>query len=397
MARVNIVKQIKIDGNWVLRSIPKKPSGTYDWTALPEGTYFIEWRDNGQRKREPAGITASQALEAQRKKRHSLEGHRWNIRSSVAQPSEDAANSPLQALIERYLEQVETLKKPNTFRKYECVLQRFGEHFRGRTLSDITVEQLNDFVVKLKRGGMSANTVLHNVIIIAQFSKRNGRPGITKQLQLPEQILPLPKVYTEQELAKFFVACDPAELAMFATFLLTGFREQEVMYLFWSDVSSQLRTVRVTAKADLGFFPKRSEEREVPLHAELAKLLECHPHQGDSRFIFPSPAGNREQNMLLKRKAVAERCGLDPAKFDLKTFRSSYCTRMLRFGFDVRTVQHWMGHKSLETTMRYLAPAINVQDQVDLVVLPGISRSKAPQKSTARQATLPGIRSQRPA
>ena len=67
MARVNIVKQIKIDGNWVLRSIPRKPSGTYDWTALSEGTYFIEWRDSGQRKREPAGITASQALEAQRK------------------------------------------------------------------------------------------------------------------------------------------------------------------------------------------------------------------------------------------------------------------------------------------------------------------------------------------
>jgi site-specific recombinase XerD len=27
---------------------------------------------------------------------------------------------------------------------------------------------------------------------------------------------------------------------------------------------------------------------------------------------------------------------------------------MLRRGFDVRTVQHWMGHKSLETTMHYL-------------------------------------------
>ena len=397
MARVNIVKQIKVEGGWVLRSIPKKPSGSHDWGALPDGTYFIEWRDNGQRKREPAGITASQALEAQRKKRHALEGRRWGITPSAAQQGFDAGDSPVQALIERYLEQIETLKKPNTFRKYECVLQRFGEHFGGRTLSEITVEQLNDFVVKLKKGGMSANTVLHNVIIIAQFSKRNGRPGITKQLQLPEQILPLPKVYTEQELAKFFVACDPSELAMFATFLLTGFREQEVMYLFWSDVSSQLRTVRVTAKADLGFFPKRSEEREVPLHAELAKLLACHPHQGDARFIFPSPSGNREQNMLLKCKAVAERCGLDPAKFDLKTFRSSYCTRMLRFGFDVRTVQHWMGHKSLETTMRYLAPAINVQDQVDLVVLPGISRSKAPLKSTARQATLPGIRSQKPA
>ena len=390
MARVNIVKQIKIDGNWVLRSIPKRPSGTYDWTALPEGTYFIEWRDSGQRKREPVGITASQALEAQRKKRHSLEGRRWNIRSSVAQPSVDAGNSPLQALIERYLEQIETLKKPNTFRKYECVLQRFGEHFRGRTLSDITVEQLNDFVVKLKKGGMSANTVLHNVIIIAQFSKRNGRPGITKQLQLPEQILPLPKVYTEQELAKFLAACDPSELAMFATYLLTGFREQEVMYLFWSDVSFQLRTIRVTAKPDLGFSPKRSEEREIPLHGELAKLLERHPRQGDGRFIFPSPAGNREQNMLLKCKAVAGRCGLDPTKFDLKTFRSSYCTRMLRFGFDVRTVQHWMGHKSLETTMRYLAPAVSVQDQVDLVALPGISSARAQRKSPRRETGSTG-------
>src|SRR5437762_5544227 len=90
MARVNNVKQIKIDGNWVLRSIPRKPSGTYDWTALSEGTYFIEWRDSGQRKREPAGITASQALEAQRKKRHSLEGRRWDIGPSVAQQSVDA-------------------------------------------------------------------------------------------------------------------------------------------------------------------------------------------------------------------------------------------------------------------------------------------------------------------
>ena len=110
---------------------PRSLLGSHDWGALPEGTYFIEWRDNGQRKREPAGITASQALEAQRKKRHALEGRRWSIITpSPAQQGVDAGDSPLQALIERYLEQIETLKKPNTFRKYECVLQRFGEHFR---------------------------------------------------------------------------------------------------------------------------------------------------------------------------------------------------------------------------------------------------------------------------
>jgi len=45
---------------------------------------------------------------------------------------------------------------------------------------------------------------------------------------------------------------------------------------------------------------------------------------------------------------------------------------MLRAGFDVQTVQHWMGHRSLETTMRYLAPAIYVHDRLDKVEVAGL-------------------------
>ena len=95
----------------------------------------------------------------------------------------------------------------------------------------MSVEDLNDFIVKLKKGGMSPNTVLHNVIIIAQFCKRTGRSGITRQVQLPERISSLPREYTQEELTKFLAACVDSEVALFSTFLLTGFREQEVMYL----------------------------------------------------------------------------------------------------------------------------------------------------------------------
>ena len=38
------------------------------------------------------------------------------------------------------------------------------------------------------------------------------------------------------------------EKELFSTFLLTGFREQEVAFLFWSDVNLKLRTIRVTSK-----------------------------------------------------------------------------------------------------------------------------------------------------
>ena len=77
--------------------------------------------------------------------------------------------------------------------------------------------------------------------------------------------------------------------------------------------------------------------------------------------------------MLDRCKAVAARAELDAGKFDLKTFRSTYATRMLRAGFDVRTVQHWMGHKSLETTMRYLVPATDVHKRLDELGVPGLS------------------------
>jgi hypothetical protein len=187
-------------------------------------------------------------------------------------------------------------------------------------------------------------------VIIAQFCKRNGRSGLTRLLHLPERISPLPLEYTEEELASFFEVTTDRERELFSTFLL-----------------------------------KRWEEREIPIPVELARLLEARPHLHSERFVFPSPTGNREHNMLLKCKAVAERAGLNSEKFDLKTFRSTYATRMLRSGFDVRTVQHWMGHKSLETTMRYLVPASDVHDRLDRIVVPSVAKDAEPLRQSVRQ------------
>jgi integrase len=105
---------------------------------------------------------------------------------------------------------------------------------------------------------------------------------------------------------------------------------------------------------------------------KLIELLKAHRPRPGCQLVFPSPAGNREYHMLDHCKAVAKRAGLDEAQFDLKTFRSTYATRTLRTGFDVRTVQHWMGHKSLETTMRYLVPSKEVHARLDQVSVPGL-------------------------
>ena len=397
MSHVNIVKKIKIDGDWKLLSIPRNAKGNYDWNALPEGLYLIEWRAGGKRRRESAGVTAAQALEAQRRKRHELEGRKLGV-PGFELAGETPKTPALHVAVHKYLAQIEALKKPNTHRKYEAVLDRFVEFFRDKeSIDQIGPEDLTRYIIALKKDhNLGANTILHNAIIVAQFFKRQGRGGITRGLQLPERITPLPREYRTADLAKFFKAAYDSEKVLFSTFLLTGLRELEVVHLFWTDVSFELQTVRVTAKPEIGFYPKRWEEREVPIPVKLIELLKAHTRRPACNLVFPSPTGNREYHMLDRCKAVATRAGLDPVKFDLKTFRSTFASRTLRTGFDVRTVQHWMGHKSLETTMRYLVPSQEVHARLDQVTIPGLDDTESSLgKPPTKEAGMGGRRRSR--
>ena len=86
MSRVNIVKRIKIGGRWKMFSIPRNAKGNYDWNAIADGRYYVEWYVGGTRRRVSAGVTAAQALEEQRRKRHELEGQNW-VSPSLKRPA----------------------------------------------------------------------------------------------------------------------------------------------------------------------------------------------------------------------------------------------------------------------------------------------------------------------
>jgi hypothetical protein len=79
LSRVNIVKRIKIGGRWKMFSIPRNAKGNYDWNAIADGRYYVEWYAGGTRRRVSAGVNAAQALEVQRRKHHELEGRKLGI------------------------------------------------------------------------------------------------------------------------------------------------------------------------------------------------------------------------------------------------------------------------------------------------------------------------------
>jgi hypothetical protein len=110
---------------------------------------------------------------------------------------------------------------------------------------------------------------------------------MTRNLGLPERVISLPREYADSDLKKCFAACTPAERVLFATLLFTGFREEEVVYLFWTDINFSLNTIRVTSKPELRFWPKRWEEREVLVLKPMIELLRDQSASGEFQFCFP--------------------------------------------------------------------------------------------------------------
>jgi len=140
-----------------------------------------------------------------------------------------------------------------------------------------------------------------------------------------------------------------------ATFLLTGFREEELCFLTWADVDlrdPENATLRVSGDGKAGFSPKDYEERIIPIPQKLAELLAGLTHRGS--WVFSTKTGNRQTHLLRRLKQLAEDAKVAGAT--LHKFRHTYATRLLESGCDIVTVQKLMGHSDLDTTRQYLDP-----------------------------------------
>jgi site-specific recombinase XerD len=77
------------------------------------------------------------------------------------------------------------------------------------------------------------------------------------------------------------------------------------------------------------------------------------PRHGD----FPTAGCKPKLDFLDRLKAVAERAQLDSDNSWLHKFRATFATRCLWAGVNLHTVQQWLGHPDMESTMRYLKPS----------------------------------------
>ena len=79
-------------------------------------------------------------------------------------------------------------------------------------------------------------------------------------------------------------------------------------------------------------------------------LLRQHPQQLGTEYLFPGIRGHRiDINKSLY--AAATQAGIE--KITMHQLRHAFCSHALMAGVDPRTVQLWMGHANINTTLRY--------------------------------------------
>ena len=333
----------------------------------PEGAYYLEWREKGRRIRLSVGKDAQDA--AARRQRKEAELNALNNGVPVL-PENDDGHRSVAAAVTQFLEETELTKKPKTLAAYTTALNYFTESCRRLYLHEIERHDLLKFSGFLRdQKKQSLRSVYNKFETVMTFLKANSIRGLVGKNDWPRYTEEEPEMYEQEELDKLFKTCSDEERLWFEFFLMTGMREQEVMHTYWSDVNFAASTVRVSHKPDRGWTPKAYKEREIPIPAKLAKKLKARKAKADKTcgLVFPTAGCNPKLDFLDCLKACAERAKLDKDDFWLHKFRSTFATRCLWAGVDLRTMQQWLGHSDMESTMRYLKPSRSqhVRDKVN--------------------------------
>jgi integrase/recombinase XerD len=391
--RVNLIKKIKVGNSWRFAPVVPESNGRLkDKVRIdgvievhPEGAYYIEWRERGKRSR--ISVEKEDAVAEARRKAVELRAVREGLIASPDPEPEVAPKIPIGQAIDDYLRFVRVHRKPRTYLTYRFTLDTLlRKAYKKKYVEDATRQDVIDFMTYCYETGLGARTVYDKVVTVLQLFKRHGKTGLMERGDWPKYVETIRPVYEPEELQAMFKVATEEEQDMLKFILGSGFRDQEIRYIEYLDIDFRHQVVRVTAKPEWRFTPKNWEERSVPLPAGLIERLRKRKERRQAKphdLVFPNTRGRPDSEMDVVVKRVAERAGLNCGRcitehnnkcaegpyymnFFLHKFRHTFATNHLRDGVDIRTVQSWLGHRDIKSTMVYLK-GIRSKDAVQKV------------------------------
>jgi integrase len=325
-----------------------------------------------------AGTDANQAETLRRRIEHQASVKAEAVKAGV-KVQDDEVRKTLAGSSAEYIKDAEQRNANEAAAQARNVTEEFIKLTRKTYLDEITRNDVLRFHAALRKRGCEDRTVsnkharLKSWLIFAGIDRTILPPA-------PKYEEKLPTIYTSDEISSITGAADSYMNLAIGLALKCGLRDQEITFLEWADIDEAAQVVQVRGKDKYRFKVKDSEQREVPIPDDLLTDLKAWKEkQGSKGLVLPTKSGRPNDKLLRTLKRLAKSAKLNCGRCDgckgparecqdwtLHKFRRTYATTLLRSGFDLRTVQSYMGHADLASTMRYLRPAASSEMQAKL-------------------------------
>jgi integrase len=261
-------------------------------------------------------------------------------------------------------------------------------HLGDRALDAITPQDVDDLIAVMRKKGISSKSIRNYLGTLSACYRWSMHPRRRWSRVNPVDAVDLPARDKHQSIS-FLTGAEIETLldnvvtgewasldrVLYLTAAQTGFRQGELIALRWSDIDFEARRVRVTRGHVLGEFdtPKSTaSRRSVPLSNrlvdELGAWAKITKRRGPTQLVFGEPATGEplDRNRLMRRwRKALKASGLPQHAFH--HLRHSYGTAVAGAGVPIRTLQAWMGHRDVRTTMIYAdyAPSEHEAEMID--------------------------------
>ena len=276
----------------------------------------------------------------------------------------------MEQLLDQFLHYIVVEKglSKNTIDAYSHGLNRFLDYLRKKGIQEISSVSKFDvraFLLVLKKQGLSAKTVVRNLVAIRTLFQFLIREGILEanpieELESPKIAKTLPEILTLKEVEQLLEQPNPQtpmgirDRAMLEVLYATGMRVSELTQLPMNQVNLEGGYVLV--------FGKGSKERIIPLGSEAMKWVALYlkaareklakRKESPSLFINRMGSGMSRQQVWKTIKTYGRRAGIRK-RITPHLLRHSFASHLLEGGADLRSVQMMLGHVDISTTQIY--------------------------------------------
>lgn len=256
----------------------------------------------------------------------------------------------------------------NSIFAYQNDVSKLYDFAASRKLSatDLSYENLKEFIVELYDLGLSARTQARIISGVKQFFGFLMLEDVIEDdpselLEMPRIGRKLPDILSIEEIDALMDTIDLSKneghrnRAILETLYSCGLRVSELVNLKFSDLFFEDGFIRVIGKGN--------KERLVPVSPSVEKEIGIYNdhirrHQtikpGNENIVFLNRRGAKLTRVMIFTiiKDLAEKMGLNKS-ISPHTFRHSFATHMIEGGANLRAVQDMLGHESITTTEIY--------------------------------------------